>query len=172
MKDTFFYRDGTGARRPTLYQHVDGVLTKQTDGPFLNGAYFSGGGGLASTAEDYLKFAFMLMNGGALDGTRFVSRRTVELMASVFAPATLPGRNPGEGYGLGVRVVSDPAARNTLLSQGSFGWSGAYNTHFFIDPKEKIVAIFMTQVANLATRGQLRDDFETAVMQAVVGEAP
>ena len=172
MRDTFFYRDDTGARRATLYQHVNGVLTKQPEGPFLNGAYFSGGGGLASTAEDYLRFALMLMNGGALDGTRVVSRRTAELMASVFAPATLPGRNPGEGYGLGVRVVSDPAARNTLLSQGSFGWSGAYNTHFFIDPTEKIVGIFMTQVANLATRGQLRDDFETAVMQAVVGEQP
>ena len=65
--------------------------------------------------------------------------------------------------------MSDPAARNTWLSQGSFGWSGAYNTHFFMDPKEKVVAIFMTQVTFLETRGQLRDDFENAVMQAVVG---
>jgi CubicO group peptidase (beta-lactamase class C family) len=64
--------------------------------------------------------------------------------------------------------VSDAAARNTLLSKGSFGWSGAYNTHFFIEPNEKIVGIFMTQVANLETRGEIRNDFETAVMQAVV----
>ena len=90
-------------------------------------------------------------------------------MASVFTPDTVPGRNPGEGFGLGVRVVSDPAARNTWLSPGSFGWSGAYNTHFFVDPKEKLVAIFMSQVTFLETRGQLRDDFETAVMQAIVG---
>jgi CubicO group peptidase (beta-lactamase class C family) len=83
---------------------------------------------------------------------------------------TLPGRNAGEGFGLGVRVVSDPATRNTLLSAGSFGWSGAYNTHFFIDPQEKVIAIFMTQVAQLETRGQLRDDFENAVMQAIVGD--
>ena len=169
MKDTFFYRDGVEARRATLYMHVNGKLTKQPLPPFLNGAYLSGGGGLTSTAEDYLKFASMLANGGELDGTRILGRRSVELMASVFAPDTLPGRNAGEGFGLGVRVVSDPAARNTWLSKGSFGWSGAYNTHFFIDPKEKVVAIFMTQVANLETRGQLRDDFETAVMQAVVG---
>ena len=105
----------------------------------MNGAYFSGGGGLFSTAEDYLQFALMLINGGQLDGKRLLSPRTVELMASVFAPDTLPGRPPGEGYGLSVRVVDDPAARNTFLSKGSFGWSGAFSTHFFIDPSERIV---------------------------------
>lgn len=170
MSDTFFYRAGTDARRATLYSHVNGVLTRQPDGPFMNGAYFSGGGGLTSTAEDYLKFALMLMNGGELAGTRILSRRAVATLASVFAPDTLPGRNPGEGYGLGVRVVSDAAARNTLLTTGSFGWAGAYNTYFVIDPTEKIVAIFMTQVANLQARGQIRDDFDTAVMQALVGD--
>ena len=169
MKDTFFYRDGVQARKPTLYQRVNGALQKVADQPWMNGAYFSGGGGLSSTAEDYLRFAPMLANGGELDGARILSRRSVEMMTSVFAPDTLPGRNAGEGFGLGVRVVSDPAARNTWLSQGSFGWSGAYNTHFFIDPKEKIIGIFMTQVTFLETRGQLRDDFENAVMQAVVG---
>jgi CubicO group peptidase (beta-lactamase class C family) len=93
----------------------------------------------------------------------------VELMSSVFVPDTLPGRQPGEGWGLAMRVVTDPAARNTYLSKGSFGWSGAYNTHFFIDPKERIVGIFMTQAAFLESRGQVRDDFETAVMQSIVG---
>jgi CubicO group peptidase (beta-lactamase class C family) len=136
----------------------------------VNGAYFSGGGGLTSTAEDYSRFALMLMNGGQLGGTRLLSRRTVELMASAFAPDTLPGRNPGEAYGLGVRVVTDPAARNTMLSEGSFGWAGAFNTYFFIDPREDVVAIFMTQVANLQSRGQIRDDFDTAVMQAITGD--
>jgi CubicO group peptidase (beta-lactamase class C family) len=170
MRDTFFYRDGVESRRATLYQHVDGKLTKQAPGPFVNGAYFSGGGGLTSTAEDYSRFALMLMNGCQLGGTRLLSRRTVELMASAFAPDTLPGRNPGEAYGLGVRVVTDPAARNTMLSEGSFGWAGAFNTYFFIDPREDVVAIFMTQVANLQSRGQIRDDFDTAVMQAITGD--
>lgn len=169
MADTFFYRNGTEERFATLYQHVNGVLTKQPYGPFLNGAYFSGGGGLASTAEDYLKFALMLAGGGEQDGTRLLSRRAVELMGSVFAPDTLPGRNAGEGYGLGVRVISDAATRNTWLSEGAFGWSGAFNTHFFIDPRTNVVGIFMTQVANLGIRGQLRDDFEAAIMQSVIG---
>jgi len=111
----------------------------------------------------------MLMNGGQQDGKRLLSTRSVEVMSSVFAPDTLPGRLAGEGYGLGVRVVTDSAARNTFLSKGSFGWSGAYNTHFFVDPKEKIVGIFMTQAAFLESRGQVREDFETAVMQSIVG---
>src|SRR5262249_7807221 len=143
MKDTFFYRDGVQARKPTLYRRVDGALQKVADQPWMNGVYFSGGGGLSSTAEDYLRFASMLANDGELEGTRLLSPRSVELMTSVFAPDTLPGRNAGEGFGLGLRVVSNPAARNTWLSQGSFGWSGAYNTHFFVDPKEKIIGIFM-----------------------------
>lgn len=170
MKDTFFYRDGLDARKATLYQRTNGALQKMPDAAWMNGAYFSGGGGLSSTAEDYLRFASMLLNRGELDGTRILSPRSVEMMASVFAPDTLPGRNAGEGYGLGVRVVSDPAARNTWLSQGSYGWSGAYNTHFFIDPKTRVVGIFMTHSAYLETRGQLRDDFENAVMQAVIGD--
>jgi CubicO group peptidase (beta-lactamase class C family) len=168
MKDTFFYPATGNARMASLYQSVNGELRKQADGAWVNGAYFSGGGGLFSTAEDYLQFALMLMNGGQHDGKRLIGTRSAELMASAFAPDTLPGRAAGEGYGLGVRVVSDPAARSTFLSKGSFGWSGAYNTHFFIDPKEKIVGIYMTQSAFLESRGQMREDFETAVMQSIV----
>ena len=168
MKDTFFYPSTGNPRIATLYQSAQGQLRKKPDGAHVNGAYFSGGGGLFSTAEDYLQFALMLMNGGQHESKRLLSVRSVEMMSSVFAPDTLPGRSPGEGYGLSMRVVSDPAARNTFLSKGSFGWSGAYNTHFFIDPKEKIVGIYMTQAAFLESRGQIRDDFETAVMQAVV----
>jgi CubicO group peptidase (beta-lactamase class C family) len=170
MQDTFFYRDEVQPRVATLYRHVEGVLQPQANSAFSNGVYFSGGGGLSSTATDYLRFALMLLNGGELEGTRLVGRRSIDLMAAVFAPDTLPGRTPGEGYGLGVRVVSNSAARNTYLTAGSFGWSGAFNTHFFIDPKEKVVAIFMTQVANLESRGELRNDFETAVMQALVAD--
>ena len=169
MKDTFFYPATGNARMASLYQSVDGQLRRQADGAWVNGAYFSGGGGLFSTAEDYLQLALMLMNGGQHDGKRLIGLRSAALMASVFAPDTLPGRPAGEGYGLGVRVVSDAAARSTFLSTGSFGWSGAYNTHFFVDPKEKIVAIYMTQAAFLESRGQIREDFETAVMQAIVG---
>jgi CubicO group peptidase (beta-lactamase class C family) len=173
MKNTFFY---SGKKRPdiaTLYSHNDkGALEPQADPPFMNGAYFSGGGGLHSTAEDYLQFASMLLGRGRLGNTRLLGRRTVDLMTSVFVPASTPGRQPGEAFGLGVRVVTDSAARDTLLSPGSFGWSGAYNTHFFVDPREDLVAIYMTQVTGLGARFQLRNDFETAVMQALVDDAP
>ena len=106
----------------------------------------------------------MLLNGGQLNGKRLLSPRAVEMMASVMAPDTLPGRLPGEAYGLSVRVVNNPSARNTFLSQGSFGWSGAYGTHFFVDPKEKVVAVLMTQTS---TPG-VNVDFENAVMQSIV----
>ena len=140
MKDTFFYPAEGNARIATLYERADGALRKAANPAFMNGAYLSGGGGLFSTAEDYLQFALMLLNRGQLDGKRLLSTKTVDLMASVFAPDTLPGRLSGEGFGLSVRVVDNPTARNTFLSKGSFGWSGAFNTHFFIDPAERIVA--------------------------------
>jgi CubicO group peptidase (beta-lactamase class C family) len=169
MKDTSFFPAEGNPRIATLYEHADGVLRKAANPGFMNGAYVSGGGGLFSTAEDYLQFALMLFNRGQLDGKRLLSAKSVDVMTAVFAPDTLPGRQPGEGFGLSVRVVENPPARNTYLSKGSFGWSGAFNTHFFIDPTEHVVALFMTQIVGLATRGELRDDFETAVMQSIVG---
>jgi CubicO group peptidase (beta-lactamase class C family) len=169
MKDTSFYPAAGNPRIATLYEQANGALRKAANPAFMNGAYFSGGGGLYSTAEDYLQFALMLLNLGQLDGKRLLSTRSVDVMSSVFAPDTLPGRLSGEGFGLSVRVVDDPAARNTYLSKGSFGWSGAFNTHFFIAPNERIVGLFMTQVVGLASRGEIRDDFETAVMQSIVG---
>ena len=171
MKDTFFYPTDGNPRVVTLYSRMDGALKKQPNPPFMNGVYFSGGGGLFSTAEDYFQFAQMLLNGGQLNGKRLVSPRAVELMSSVFIPDTLPGRTPGEGYGLSMRVVSDPMKRNTFLSKGSFGWSGAYNTHFWVDPKEKIIGVMMTQTSGLTDRGEIRNAFEDAVMQALVGNA-
>ena len=168
MDDTYFYRDGAHPNLVTLYASEDGELVPAPESRFSNGAYFSGGGGLFSTAEDYLKFALVLLNDGRLGGTRLLGRRTVELMRSVFLPDTVPGRPDGEAYGLGVRVVTDAAARATLLSDGSFGWSGAYNTHFFVDPEERIVGIYMTQVARLGRGFGITDDFETAVMQAII----
>ena len=169
MKDTFFYPSDGNPRIATLYEQMNGSLRKAANPGFMNGTYLSGGGGLFSTAEDYLQFAMMLLNRGQLDGKRLLGTKTVDLMSSVVIPDTLPGRNPGEGFGLSVRVVSDSGARNTLVSKGTFGWSGAFNTHVFIDPVERLIGIFMTQSAYLPTRGELREDFETAVMQAIVG---
>ncbi len=128
--------------------------------------YHGGGGGIMTTAETYAQFAMMLANGGELNGVRILSPRTVELMGSEFIPSTLPGRPAGEGYGLGVRVVTNSAARGTWLSQGSFGWSGAYGTHFWVDPKENLVGILLAQTPNRTFSA----DFENAVMQALVDQ--
>lgn len=172
MKDTSFYPDESlNPRIATLYSRTNNVLQKQNNPGFMNGVFFSGGGGLFTTAEDYLQFGLMLLNGGQLNGKRLLSPRTVELMHSAFIPDTLPGRTPGESFGLSVRVVTDPIKRGTSLSTGSFGWSGAYNTHFWVDPKEHVVAVMMTQIANDTSRGEIRVDFENAVMQAIVDAA-
>jgi len=173
MADTFFDLPDEGhPRLAGLYRTVNGELEPMAEMPFVNGVYFSGGGGLFSTAEDYLELARMLANGGRLGDVRLLSRKSVDLMRSAFVPDTLPGRTAGEGYGLGVRVVTDPAARNTLVSKGTFGWSGAFNTHFFVDPEERVIGMFMTQSAFLESRWQFRDDFETAVMQALADDGP
>jgi CubicO group peptidase (beta-lactamase class C family) len=165
MKDTFFYPAEGNARMATLYRRGEKGLEKQNNPGFMNGAYFSGGGGLMSTAEDYLQFAQMLLNGGELNGKRLLGSKTVEVMRSVAVPDTLPGRTRGEGYGLSVRVVNDPIARSSFMSPGTFGWSGAFGTHFFVDPQERIVGILMTQTPDQ----QVRLDFENAVMHAIVG---
>jgi CubicO group peptidase (beta-lactamase class C family) len=165
MKDTFFYPpDSLNPRITSRYSRTANGLQKQSDPNFMNGVFFSGGGGLLTTAEDYLQFGLMLLNGGQLNGKRVLSPRTVEMMRSVVIPDTLPGRARGESYGLSVRVVNDPIQRGTALSAGSFGWSGAYGTHFWVDPKEKVVAVLMTQTS---TTG-LNVDYEGTVMQAIV----
>jgi CubicO group peptidase (beta-lactamase class C family) len=166
MKDTFFWpNEAQRARLVTAYTFANGQLTANPDPDSMSSpVYFSGGGGLMSSAESYARFAMMLANGGELNGARILSPASVELMRSRIFTDALPGRRPGEGYGLGVRYVSDRAARRTLVSTGSFGWSGAYGTHFWVDPSKKLVAILMLQ-----TPGQARtDQFETAVMQALV----
>jgi CubicO group peptidase (beta-lactamase class C family) len=165
MKDTSYVVPVGNPRLTTLYTRGPDGLRAGPNPGFMNGIYFSGGGGLVSTAPDYAQFALMLVNGGELNGVRILSPRLVELMGSVFAPDTLPGRPKGESYGLSVRVVNDPVARNSFLSEGSFGWSGAFGTHFWVDRKEKLVAVAMTQTSNQ----EFLRDFENMVLQAVVG---
>jgi len=163
MKDTFFSpSEAAIPRLASNYRKTAKGLEKQADpGPTK---YYSGSGGLRSTAEAYAQFGQMLVNGGQLNGKRLLSPRSVELMGSLFVPDTLPGRPRGEGFGLSVRVVSDAPARNTWLSNGSYGWSGAFGTHFWIDPKQKLVAIYLVQTSN----PEIQRDFENEVMQAIV----
>ncbi len=170
MKDTFFYPpDDRRPRIVTLYQRSPEGLRKAANQEPLSGkTYFSGAGGLMSTAEDYLQFAQMLCNGGVLNGKRLLGPKTVELMASNHVGDMFNGKlgRPahGMGFGLLVAVIEDPVAAGLRLSKGSFGWDGAFGTQVWIDPKEKMVSIVMIQTQiPLVQR-----DFENAVMQAIV----
>lgn len=168
MKTTAFHPGDDGwPRVVTAYHRRDGTLTKtQNPNRLQSKTYFSGAGGLVSTAEEYAQFALMLCAGGQWNGKRLLSPKTVELMSSVFVPDTLPGRAPGRGYGLSVEVVSDPVAAGRRVSKGSFGWDGAYGTHFWVDPQEKLIGVMMIQTDN--PDRQVDRDFENAVMQAIV----
>ena len=164
---TFWPSENQWPRVATVYQRqeqqglVKAVMPNDTLG---RNVYFRGSGGLYSTAESYVPFGMMLANGGELDGVRLLSRKSVEMLGAVHVPDTLPGRPPGEGYGLSVRVVTDHAARGTLLSDGTYGWSGAQGTHFFVDPREQLVGVLMVQTPN----NEVRNDFENLVAQAIV----
>jgi CubicO group peptidase (beta-lactamase class C family) len=166
MPDTSHYpTDAQMPRLVTVYQKTaDGLKKNENSLSMSSKVYFAGGGGLVCTIDDYSHFAQMLANGGELNGRRLLSPRTVKLMSSVHIPYTLPGRTLGEGYGLSVRVMQDAIAGNHRISDGSFGWSGAYGTHFWVDPKEDVVAIMMIQTPIR----EMRPEFENAVMQAIV----
>lgn len=167
MKDTFFHpTQDRLPRTATIYDRAANVLEKEdTRDRFANKTYFSGAGGLMADAEDYLQFAQMLLNGGQLNGKRLLSPKTVELMTSVHVPDTLPGRPKGRSFGLSVQVISDAQAAGYRVSNGSYGWDGAFGTHFWIDPKEKLIGILMVGIRN--SNRELDREFENAVMQAM-----
>ncbi|KAA9151678.1 beta-lactamase family protein [Amycolatopsis acidicola] len=140
--------------------------------------YFSGGGGLVSTAGDYHRFTQFLLHGGELDGTRLLSPRTVALMASNHLPGDVDleayGRPlfaempfDGYGFGLGFSVLRDPVKAKTLASQGEFAWGGAASTAFWIDPAEELTAMFFTQLVPSSTY-PIRQHLRTLVYQSLI----
>lgn len=167
MKDTFFWAPDTHRSRVvTVYQRTPQGLTRsENQDGVTSDTYFSGGGGLMSTAEDYLQFGQMLLNGGELNGHRLLSPTTVDLMSSTFVEQFGFGQpTPGASFGLSVRVVNDPVTAGQRVGAGSFGWDGAYGTHFWVDPTEDIVGLVMIQTPNF----QVSRDVENALMQAIV----
>jgi CubicO group peptidase (beta-lactamase class C family) len=133
----------------------------------------SGGGGLVSTAADYLRFCQMLLNGGVLDGVRLLGPKTVDLMTMNHLPAALIpisiGGNisHGFGFGLGVNVLVDVAASAMPGSKGSYGWSGAAGTYFWIDPEEDLIGLYLMQFMPGGFYPVQRE-FRVAVYQALV----
>lgn len=147
-----------------------GKLEKDTTDPtFLTEQKcFFGGAGLISTASDYARFAQMILNGGELDGVRIISRKTVELMTSnsacdLYAPFRY---NTGDkmGYGFGIRT--ERGEFDELESIGIFGWDGAFFTRFWIDPKEQLVGVFLSQMNNYWS-ADLATKYRVLVYQAI-----
>jgi len=134
---------------------------------------FRGGHGLVSTPLDYLRFCQMMLNKGVVDGQRFLSRKTVEVMtANHLLPELLPYEiggvySPGYGYGLGFSVLMDIGQCQTLGSEGELGWGGAASTLFWIDPKEEMIGI---QMAQFMPNGYhlIDQDFRIAAYQSII----
>jgi len=155
MYDTHFYLpEEKRDRLAVVYSATeDGAIERAPDpaGMVGQGAYvdgprksFSGGAGLLSTASDYARFLQMMLNGGELDGTRILSRKTVELM-TVDHLRDLQ-LSDGVGFGLGFSVVKDLGARGLPGSVGEFGWGGAYHSVYWVDPDEQLVVVYLTQL--------------------------
>jgi len=173
MNNSFFNvpPDRIGEIAPN-YLLTAGKLIKQSPPRPLPGRseFYSGAGGVTSSTEDYLHFCQMLLDGGKGNGTRLLSRKSVELMTDNavgdldLANYPEPGQNlRGYGFGLGVRVRKSNGASGWLGSVGDYGWAGAYGPYFWIDPKEQLIGIVM-----MATRvGRLRTEFPNAVYQAL-----
>ncbi len=110
-------------------------------------ALSSGGGGLVSTAADYMRFCQMLQNGGQLDGVRLLSPLTVELMHTNVLPANASTLAPGAGFGLDFGIYTDPVAAGGYFGKGSYFWGGAAGTWFWIDPVNDLIVLGMIQQA-------------------------
>lgn len=148
MNDTGYnLSEEQAGRMATLHTYnEDGKLIKaprqtQTSGNTV----FAGANALFSTAPDYAKFAQMLLNGGEWNGQQLLSPKTIEIMTMDQIDGLY--KAPGQGFGFGFGIMTDLADANTLGSEGTYYWSGAYCTYFFIDPKEEMISIMMTQTA-------------------------
>ena len=156
MKDTSFYpTDSMIVRIASSYRrNADGGLEK-TGISFLGGKSFAdrnryprANGGLFSTAGDYAKFARMILNGGELDGRKYLKPETVKQMTTVQSGDLQTGFTPGNGWGLGWCVIREPQGVSAALSPGTFGHGGAFGTQVWIDPVKKLAHILMVQRAD------------------------
>ena len=180
MNDTHFYLPASKTDRfATVYSaNSDGKLERApTPGTMVSqGAYvegprksFSGGAGILSTGGDYARFLQMMLSGGELDGTRILSRKTVELMTVDHLGSRVEFQD-GQGFGLGFSVVKDLGLRGQPGSVGEYGWGGAYHSAYWVDPQEQLVVVYFTQLLpanNLNDHAKLR----ALVYQAIV-DAP
>jgi CubicO group peptidase (beta-lactamase class C family) len=137
--------------------------------PYLDGSVFeSGGAGLISSAEDYLRFALMLAGGGELDGVRLLSPRTVEHMRKDhLGDIDSSGLWGMDAFGLGFGIIDDSAGKSGELDgDGAYGWGGAAGTHYWVDPQNKLVGLFMVQ--SIPHQTPLGKKFRVLTYQALI----
>lgn len=150
MNDTYFYLPKEKQNRlVSLYETKNNTLSRpkevfdkvNPDYPNSGGKYYSGGAGLSSTVEDYAKFLQLFLNKGEYNGARLLSRKTVELMLTqqLKSPIT-------EQFGLGFGLETIENDFRSVVSMGSFNWAGAFNSHYWADPKEKLIGIIFTNM--------------------------
>lgn len=142
---------------------------------YQNVSLFSGGGGLVSTAMDYMKFCEMLRAGGRYNGARLLGPKTVQYMAMNQLSDKVRNEGaeeypamhlyPGQSFGLGFGVITNPGLSQVVSSKGEYSWGGAADTKFWIDPEEDLVAILMTQL--LRAPGETRYQMKVATYQAL-----
>jgi len=185
MKDTAFHVTAEKQSRfASLYTMNPRGELEATDGGTVAMSYAkeptmpSGGGGLVSTARDYLRFAQMLLNGGELDGTRFLAPSSVALMrANRLSPEIMNRRefgigffhvSPGFGFGFDFGVYTDPLFISHTVGKGTFTWGGAAGTWFWIDPANDIAFVGMTQRVIAAGSPDMDTISHEAVYQALV----
>ena len=183
MLDTGFFTDLTDAERfASIYTPRGDGIVKVSESPvvssdrrtiYSNGypydgpqTYYSGGAGLSSTISDYARLLQALLNGGELDGARILGRRTVQLMTRDHL-AGLGVPDTGQRFGLGFSISGDPGLTGGPRSEGAFGWLGFFNTVYWVDPEEQLVAIIMTQLYP-NNGSQLTDKFEVLVYSAIL----
>jgi CubicO group peptidase (beta-lactamase class C family) len=173
MKDTcFFLPESKASRLTPAYGADESGQIKMTEdpatSPYIKGPRkcYSGGAGLLSTAEDYARFLLMLQNGGELGGVRLLSPKSVELMTSDHVGQVYSGGSTG--FGLGFSIVKNLGASGIPGTVGAYGWGGAYFTTYWVDPAEKLVAVFMTQLLPVPPScTDLQNKFRTLVYQAI-----
>ena len=145
--------------------------------PPLSGVtLFSGGAGLISTAHDYWRFCEMLRRGGSLEGARILGPKTVQAMTMARLTPEVRDKGateypashlyPGQSFGLGAGVITDPAQAGVISSKGEYSWGGIANTKFWIDPEEDLVVVFMAQVLGTPHSDRHRFDLKVATYQA------
>ena len=150
MKDTgFFVPKEKYGRIATLYHVNEGLKPEERWYNTEKPEFESGGGGMYSTVQDYSRFAQMLLHGGTLDGVRILGRKTVDLISTDhLTPEQRKGDSwdtqRGYGYGLGVRVMTNPELAGINGSVGEWGWDGAFGNWFCVDPKENLTCVYFT----------------------------